>query len=353
MDDADVILEVPAEWFDNPLDRDRHQRLYASLLVALAELSVTVRPIRLPYAADGAERLHAHGQLVISFHSHGDEGNVLRFKESYVPPYYTADPMGYSGFSKLATEPEHFRHDIERVPLKAAETFVADLRETLVRRNASKYAQPTAEAELPRGPYVFVPLQTIEDPVAGFAHIDQIDALAVISAKARARGWSVVAKRHPLCTARRIEAGLEELSRDYGNLHLSTGSIHPLIAGAEAVVGCNSGVLFEALVHDKPVVAYGRSDFRIATWEATTNAELARALDGLDAVGPAFRARFVAWYLTTYCVHAGDVPAIRGRIAEVLAALDIRGHGFNTEQLDLYDHYAAIERARRNEILNG
>jgi hypothetical protein len=245
MDDADVILEVPAEWFDNPLDRDRHQRLYASLLVALAELSVTVRPIRLPYAADGAERLHAHGQLVISFHSHGDEGNVLRFKESYVPPYYTADPMGYSGFSKLATEPEHFRHDIERVPLKAAETFVADLRETLVRRNASKYAQPTAEAELPRGPYVFVPLQTIEDPVAGFAHIDQIDALAVISAKARARGWSVVAKRHPLCTARRIEAGLEELSRDYGNLHLSTGSIHPLIAGAEAVVGCNSGVLFE------------------------------------------------------------------------------------------------------------
>lgn len=352
MADADVVLEVPAEWFDNPLDCERHQRLYASILVALADLNVTVRPIHLPYAADGAERLQARGQLVVSFHSHGPEGNVLRLKEAYWPPFYTVDTKGYSGFSSLAEGAEDLAAAVRAIPRDTARQFVAELREAAIKSNTSKYAQPGGNAgALPNG-YYFLPLQTVEDPVAQLAWLHQIEVAARVARIAADQGRSVVVKRHPLCRSDAVAADLADLARAMPNVVLSEASIHPLIRNADVVVGCNSGVLFEALIHGRPVVSYGASDFVVATRPVHRLDELEQALSQARGQDMDFAARFVTWFLKVHCVHAADVKAIRGRIAEALDRLDIDPHRYNEEQLDLFAHYARAERSRRNDILN-
>lgn len=352
MKDADVVLEIPAAWFDNPLDCLRHQRLYASILVALADLCVTVRPIRLPYAADAAPRATKRGQLVISFHSQGAEGNVLRLKESYWPPYYTADPRGFSGFSTLARNPDAVADEVRKIPRRQARKFVSDIRQEALDRNVSKYEQPAErDAKLPRDFY-FLPLQTVEDPVAQFAYLDQLDVAAQLAKVAADTGAAVVVKRHPLCKSQTVEERLEDLNRDFANLRLSTASVHQLIGQSKAVVGCNSGVLFEALIHGKPVVTFGKSDFEIATRSFNRLGELGEALADAERLDPDFRDRFLTWFLKYHCVHAADTLALRGRIAEALNALDIDSHGFNEDQLQVFEHYAQIERARREDILH-
>jgi hypothetical protein len=45
------------------------------------------------------------------------------------------------------------------------------------------------------------------------------------------------------------------------------------------------------------------------------------------------------------------VTGIRGRLAEALNALDIDSHGFNEDQLQVFELYAQAERARREDIL--
>lgn len=351
MEDADVVLEVPAAWFDNPLDCLRHQRLYASLLVALADLCVTVRPIRLPYAADAAPRATRRGQLVISFHSHGAEGNVLRLKDAYWPPFYTADPMGFSGFSAVARNADRVEDEVRRIPRRQARAFVAELRADAVEHNVSKYAQPTQSGGALPEDYYFLPLQTVEDPVAELAYLDQMDVAAKLAVVARERDQSVVLKRHPLCKSQAVADRLEELERDLPNVTVSTASVHRLIRGARAVVGCNSGVLFEALIHAKPVVTFGKSDFEIATRSIEALHDLEPALADAGQIDPDFRDRFLTWFLKVHCIHASDVAGIRGRLAEALTALDIDSHGLNEDQLQVFEQYAQAERARREDIL--
>lgn len=321
---ANVVLEVPAGWFRSPLDGDRHRSLYVSLLVALSELDVTVQPLALPYGADTAERDPAPGQVIISYHSRGPAGDILRLKESYVPPYYTIDREGYSGFSELATSPERFVDAIAAMPLDTARRSLADLRREVIGSNLSKYPQPEVGGpDLPDG-YIFMPLQTMNDPVATLWRLDPFEVLRRLLAITARTGQMVVVKRHPLCKSRRVARELAALSASDPRLIVADASVHRLIAGASAVVGANTGVLFEALVHGKPVISFGGSDFAAATTQIATLDDLAAALAGEGAPDPDTRDRFLGWYLTRYCVRGDDIPAIKRRISEALTAAGAR-----------------------------
>ena len=121
-----VILEIPEAWFANPSDGDRHRLFYTSLLAALAELGLLIDPIWLPRGAERAPRPTNPSDLIISFHSYGEaSGNLLRCKETYIPPFYSLDPMGYSCFSQLATQPELY---LMRLPQRSKETPLASER---------------------------------------------------------------------------------------------------------------------------------------------------------------------------------------------------------------------------------
>lgn len=348
--DAEVILELSDGHLTNPSDGDRHRLFYSSVMLALSDLSVRVRPVRLPFGADKSPRLYKPGQLVISFHSIGRAGNVLRFKESYVPPYYTLDRLGYSGFSELATHPSNFLDRIERTSSKDAERFVAGLAKSQAERNASKYKQSKIKSH-PPGQFIFMPLQTVEDTVAELNHIKPPQVAFALADYCEKVGQTLVIKRHPSCKSRAVERMLTDLQRKFESVFLTDGSIHGLINKASCVVGGNSGVLFEALLQGANVITFAKSDFALATTHVTELDSLLKACGKPSPIDPAFQKKFLTWYLTKYCVLADDVSEIRLRIAKALAQLNIPANLVNMEQQSLYDEYASSEMQRRKRIL--
>lgn len=312
-----VILEVPEAWFSNPEDGIRNRLFYSSILAALAELKVFIDPVWLPRGADRAPRPGVGEDFTISFHSYGAaSGNVLRCKESYIPPFYSFDPMGYSCFSHLASCPDFYRSAIEsQHPLRAA-NFIHQLSRELIQGNRSKYAQPNFHEGLTH-PYIFVPLQMHNDPVSQGNRLNTQEAVLIIVEAAASRGLKTVVKRHPHCRSAKISYFLNQLSQRE-EVTMSTASIHSLIMGAELVVGANSGVLFEALIHGKPVISYSSSDFALATQQVSDRKALAQAITAPVVPDVQWRNKFLFWYLTEYCAAADDVPAIRRKIYEAM-----------------------------------
>jgi hypothetical protein len=85
----------------------------------------------------------------------------------------------------------------------------------------------------------------------------------------------------------------------------SRAHVHDLLAHARAVMTINSGVGFEAMLHVKPVVTFGRAEYDCATIAAAP-AKIDDAWRGvLAADAPALEARyrrFVDWFLGGYAV---------------------------------------------------
>lgn len=318
-----VSLEVPEAWFADPEDGDRHRRFYSSLLAALAEMKVLVDPIWMPRGAESAPRRDGRGRLIISFHSHGAAAdNILRCKESYIPPYYGMDTMGYACFSHLSHHFEDYSPAIERQDAVRATRFRQELARELRQGNLSKYTQPSY-TETEQAGYVFVPLQLRKDSVVKGAWLDSHEALRTTIAAASAQGLKTIVKRHPRCRDSKTSQLLNEVIRN-SDVTASEASVHALIVNAALVVGANSGVLFEALIQGKPVVTHAASDFGPATQQVRSHDELAHAIAIPNPPNDAWRDRFLFWYLTEYCVRADDVPAIRRKIAQALATCAFR-----------------------------
>lgn len=311
-----VTLEVPEAWFRDPEDGQRHRLFYSSLLAALADLDVLLDPVWLPRGAERAPRPDRARDVTISFHSHGQTGNILRCKEAYVSPYYTMDRMGYACFSELACYPERFVDEIGRQDAKRASAFVRTLAQELRKENRSKYCQPEQGTHQEPG-YFFIPLQIENDSVAKGLWLDKFKAVRCIVEAAAAQGSRIVIKRHPRCKSRAISDLLAELSQR-PNVLLSDASIHTLVAGARLVVGANSGVLFETLIQGKPVISYAESDFGQATQQVRTYDELARAIAAPAVPDPGFRDRFLFWYLNEYCVRTDDIATMKRKIRALL-----------------------------------
>ncbi|MDB6179392.1 hypothetical protein PAF17_18060 [Paracoccus sp. Z330] len=344
-----VTLEVPSAWFADPVDGDRHRLFYGSILSALAEIGTLIDPVRLPRGAETAPRPKGLGDATISFHSYGGgDGHVLRCKESYIPPYYSMDRMGYACFSHLALHPEDYRDQISSMDSTKAGIFVQQLAQRLMTSNLSKYTQPDHEKATGQG-YIFVPLQVGNDTVAQGAWLRTRDALETTVAAARQRGKELVIKRHPRCQGRTTSRLLSEIAQQPG-VRISDGSVLSLIAGADLVVGANSGVLFEALIQGKPVISHAASDFGPATQQVKSRAELQDAIASPNAPHIEWRNKFLFWYLTHYCVHAGDVALIRQKIEAFLAAGPDRTGGCETTRRkyirQLYQH-SVINRIKR------
>jgi len=326
--------------------------MYMTLLAALSQLEATVKLRWLPFGADAAPRVVGSNQLMISFHSHGSGGNILRIKESYIPPYYTIDPLGYSGFAELALAPEKFFQEINEFDLTEANAILSELHEQIRQSNLSKYPQPQNRRGWLPEDYVFVPLQTVDDPIARFRSFDQLEAVWEAADFGASRGMAVVVKRHPLCRADHVAVELEKLKKEFPNLLISDTSVHRLIEGARYVLGCNSGVLFEALIHGKNVISFGASDFSLATICLDQRGQISDALSRERAIDPEFRDRFLGWYLSRYCVHAADTAAIRQRIERALADMGIDASLATSQAQSILFDYAAAEGARRKDLLS-
>ena len=262
----------------------------------------------------GTEPPAFRGAIRLSLHSRGEGSGLWHYKRAYLPFMFHLDRQGYSGWSELRHEPAD---RIAAMDAAEAKAFFADVaRRVIAARLTNSRQGPTLG--VPEPGYVFVALQVPNDSVLRLAF--GRDYLALVAAAIRSlldAGERVVVKPHPKGRFPAVLDMLAGLSCD--RLAVNDGGIHDLIPPAKAVLTANSGVGFEALLYEKPVLCLAEADYAHAAWEvreAGRTAEvLAAALAGHD---PSRIHRLVHAAMTRFQVDARSAEAVDRHLLRLL-----------------------------------
>ncbi len=346
-----VLLELPESWLQDEFIRPNRPTTdyFINISLVLAKMNLKTEQASRFGFSDTAPCLPADNQICLSFHTHGTEDRVWRIKESYIVPYYTFDRMGYSGFSELAQHPENFADAIAQFPQERAVQIVSDCKTTLIEKNQSKYAQPDIlNTKLPKD-YIFYPLQQAVDTVAIFSRILQADAIEYLAEQSAKHGVDLVLKRHPHCKHKKTQAAIEAVVKKYPNTHLINASVNELIPNARAVVGANSGVVFESLIHGKPVYSFASSDFQLATIAVQDKDDFAKVFATPEKQTDDV-IRFLGWYLDEYCFRSDNIEQLENKVRACLESSSLSLPPNAATRTYIKTVFRALEAARRNTI---
>jgi hypothetical protein len=247
---------------------------------------------------EGADfRIYAH-------QTRRDVAGDLYYKQMHLCNLFTMDWQGWGADHSATREPDAF----DRIDPQAASRFCNALREEMLATGLSKHPQPhlspRSAGNLPEG-YAFVPLQRPRDYVQiHHAPISVVDFLDAMADWAESRSRPVAIKPHPGNEHdREVLEALDRRCRDSRFVLRVDGNIHDLVSRSTVVFTINSGVGFESLIHGKPIVTFGDSDYARVTYHATP--------DRLDeawryAMGYTEAQRQRAWqFLYHYCFEHG------------------------------------------------
>jgi hypothetical protein len=305
--------------------RDDEQRAYRGPLLTFSEnivhslrtLGVNVYP-RIQAGIIGATPVARRYPAAFTWHTlNCGLNSQFHLKIGSLFGHFILDDEGYSGWSSIAKEP--MWRLIEDVDTNEAEAHWRSLHEELVSGGKSKYAQSN-EKPTDRGKYIFLPMQVLDDTVSELADINTLELLQVLSNWGASSDLKVVVKRHPLCRSAEIAQTIEAGQRA-GSILVSDANIHHLIENAECVITVNSGVGAEALLHLKPVITTGGSDYAAATRRVRNIPELREILESRHwkSVSEGEIKRFLWFFTHRYMVHYSDTETITQRIQALLA----------------------------------
>jgi len=187
-----------------------------------------------------------------------DHKTNIHFKESALKGFYSLDKCGFSGWACPDFTGE--------APLAEVNLFFSVLRQHFIKGRQSKYGQADFTQTDEWGKFIFVPLQVPDDVVAQLCYIDIFEALHELLSNNKyleACGIeTIVIKVHPKDTSDYTKNRILNLQNKFRTrLIVTDGAIHDLLASAKLVMTVNSGVGTEALMHLKPVIALGASDY--------------------------------------------------------------------------------------------
>lgn len=204
--------------------------------------------------------------LVFSTHTIGESHpQIFRWKIGYLDKTITFDETGYSGWSSLAKNPEIVFS--KKITKSMAERNFKKLQNHYIAKNISKYEQTHSNFIFPEK-FIFFPLQTLNDTVMLQSNFDPFTLINHIIEMLYKKGIPLVIKRHPFCDNQLLEKILLDYEKQK-KVILFNGSIHDALSKASTIYVINSGVGFEALMHLKPVVSFGKSDYMSVTQHIT------------------------------------------------------------------------------------
>lgn len=298
-----IIVENPVNWLNGKQGGDACRQMHGELTMQLARLGLSYSAHPIAKSHTLAPRQGRERQLRFSYHSAGDEDRVWRIKESYIPPFFTWDRLGFSGWSTLARSQELFAlsHEISAIQ---AHAFASALRRQVTEQKITKYRQSsTAEAPSEKS-YVLYAMQVPGDVVMTHSRFKQLDLLHNLVHTAEAEKKPLVVKRHPMCRCEKTDQALAEVAR-VPYVTLSQAHIHTLFEGAQSVVVANSGVGMEAVLQGKPVFTTALSDYKWATHEVTREEQLSAPFQNpAPRLDPEALDRFITLYFGLHCVNA-------------------------------------------------
>ena len=201
----------------------------------------------------------------VAYIPHTDKKNFLGGKvskyymQTVFPWLFTIDNEGWGGNASHSTMGWEVAPDEDR-------TF--ELFRERALRGESKFDQPQKEFVNNIGEFIFVPLQLPHDETIRY-HSN----LKVISWAVKIMDWSyenrinVIFKNHPINPQSLEDVRLFAKRMDNCYFIDHDVNIHSLFKQAKAVFVINSGSAKEAMLHDVPIVRFGRADYNHAVIE--------------------------------------------------------------------------------------
>lgn len=314
-------LEKPVPWLESVLDGERNQLMYDALRFALDKYQLRYREVPIRFRTEFVLRKAPYNGFCISYHSVGNSRHVWRVKETPVPYFYSFDRLGFSAWSEISQFPERFFAAIDAVPFFEAKLFVESLSQYLRKNNLSKYAQNEETSLNLPDDFIFFPLQVRNDIVFQFCHIDPLKVVRFLASRAKKNGQFLIIKRHPLCKSKRVTVLLSWLIKTNPFVIVSGASINQLIPKCSKVVVANSGVGFEALIHQKQVLSFAKSEYSIASNNFTSLKDLEQMLQ-IENYNNVFAIKYVFYFLNKLCFDARDPAAIERFLNLVLFCLE-------------------------------
>ncbi len=290
---SEVVFHVPRSWLS--LGGSGLHRFYLRVTEGLEArgipFDVTIldrETLHEAVEADTAIHVVHHGRFA---HARARNTDV-----AYVYPFWNFDPKGIRAFSSIADTP-FLKDDIDP---EIARPFFRRLRQRIVGKRTSRYAQPEAVTQIGAVKAAVFLQSECHRVVGETCHLNRWE---MVEATCDALDGPVVVKPHPRDADPATRERLTALQARYPHLHVSDGNIHDLVAAADRVVTINSAVGIEAYLHRKPVILCGQSDFHHVA-DTVRNAD---ALKGALIRPPKRRAydKFIWWYFGDQCLDVG------------------------------------------------
>jgi len=277
----------------------------------LARMDVDVRMLELPGWEITPDRVDTENlDLALVAHRtrsdfNGQQTPVWFYMQEFFRPVFVLDPVGWGAGAST--------YPVASDQLPAAVLGAWDeYRDAFLQgRLGSKFAQGerdtrgnlVARGQLPEEPYIFVPIQVPDDrSISDFSDVSMSALLQAALALAKDEGLRLVVKSHPA-----NPASTAALKRDIDDpcVHWTRAHVHDVLLHARGVITINSGVGFEALLANVPVVCLGRSEYD-TTAHAATLANMPSVWQRAVAEPARERerryARFVDWFLARQAI---------------------------------------------------
>jgi hypothetical protein len=318
-----IIVEQPVTWLNTDTNGDMFRQMFSTLITYLSRLGVALELIPTKKAETFTPRSVDTNQILFSYHTADDsespiiQPNIWRIKESIIPPFFSFDRTGFSGWGELAMKQSMYFSSLS-IDIGDANDYFGALRTYITENNVSKYAQPDSTEVLPEN-YVFHAMQIATDSVMRLAHLTPANLLEHLIQNAESTGKHLVVKRHPRCRNKETLA-LIESNKDHPLVTFSNGHIDQLVRNAESVVVINSGVGMESIMRGKAVFIAGISDYRWGAHEVDSEGiglEYAFQLPR-PKLDPISLAQFVTFYFRDYCMNANDERSIEEHVCKAL-----------------------------------
>jgi len=182
--------------------------------------------------------------------------NVMYYMQTVIPYLFTIDPRGWAASAS--------GYPFTSMTEKNAEGGF-DILSRRIHQNYSKFKQPDHKDIALPADYVLYLCQIPHDETIRYhSSVTVEDAITRTCDATQKLGLPLVIKGHPVNPA--SMESLKQIANKYRHvIWMDDVSIHQLIPTARAVVVVNSGTGLESLLHQRPVVTFGRADYDVVT----------------------------------------------------------------------------------------
>lgn|GEM_PF-5362435 len=221
-----------------------------------------------------------------------DHPKARYYMQELLPDLFTSDDQGWGAASRAFGRLDYLSHN----PDDRLDDFLHSVRAS---RTTKAPQGKDDSGELPVFD-ILVPLQVPgDDALIYHADIGLEEFVATLAEFASRARVKILFRKHPYDETEFYSRMKGRYGSEYA-IFDSRGHIHDVLQLASAVAVINSGVGFEAMIYDKPLLSFGRAVYDVAVGHVT-KATIDEVYSNLMNEDPASRSeryrRFISWYV--------------------------------------------------------